>query len=226
MSTQLLLVEDNSQLAGSLADYLSEVGFDVDFAFNGQSCLELIRQNHYDLIVMDIMMPVKDGLAACRSLREEYHDDTPVLFLTARDSLKDRLEGFAAGGDDYLIKPFAPEELVCRLNVMLKRTSPLTKPKQKLGELKIDRQLRQVFRQGLLIELHDIQFKLLLLLAQAAPAPVPRAFLENNLWPDGLPDSDPLRTHIYRLRARLDKPFDCPLIKTVHGKGYRLAIPE
>lgn len=226
MATHVLLVEDNTELAGSLADYLSEVGFEVDFAFNGQSCVELVRANPYDVIVMDIMMPIKDGLSTCRELREHHYNETPVLFLTARDSLNDKLEGFAAGGDDYLVKPFAPEELVCRLNALLKRKKPHSRSKQSLGELLIDHRLQNIYRQGVLIELHEIQFKLLVLLAQVAPEPVSRTALENSLWPNGLPESDPLRTHIYRLRLQLDKPFDHALIKTVHGKGYRLAIPH
>ena len=226
MTTHVLLVEDNPELAGSLADYLSEVGFEVDFAYNGKSCLELVKVNDYDVIVMDIMMPIQDGLSACRALREEHYNDTPILFLTARDSLEDKLTGFAAGGDDYLVKPFAPEELACRLNALLKRNRPSVRAKQSLGDLVIDHRLQQIFRQDQLIELNDIQFKLLVLLAQVAPAPVSRMALENSLWPDGLPESDPLRTHIYRLRLQLDKPFDQTLLKTVHGKGYRLAIPQ
>lgn len=226
MITHVLLAEDNTALAGSLADFLSEVGFEVDFAYNGRSCLELVKTNHYDAIVMDIMMPVQDGLSACRELREHLYKDTPILFLTARDSLDDKLAGFAAGGDDYLVKPFAPEELVCRLNALLKRKQPEFRAKQSLGELLIDHRLQQVYRQDQLIELHEIQFKLLTLLAQVAPEPVSRMALESSLWPHGLPESDPLRTHVYRLRLQLDKPFSRELIKTVHKKGYRLAIPQ
>ncbi|MGY0217006.1 response regulator transcription factor [Endozoicomonadaceae bacterium StTr2] len=226
MSTQILLVEDNAELAGSLADFLSEVGFEVDFAFNGQSGLELLKQNRYDVVVMDVMMPVKDGLTACAELRDQLFDQTPVLFLTARNTLEDKLKGFSAGGDDYLVKPFAPEELACRLNALLKRVNPEPAGQQKIGELVIDHQALEVYRKGVKIELHDVQFRLLTLLARSAPHPVSRSVLEDSLWPDGLPDSDPLRTHIYRLRLQLDKPFDSPLIKTVHGKGYKLVIPD
>jgi len=223
--THLLLAEDNTELAGSLADYLSEVGFEVDFAFNGRSCLELVKINHYDVIVMDIMMPVQDGLSACRKLREDYND-IPIIFLTARNSLDDKIEGFDAGGDDYLVKPFAPEELVCRVNALLKRKQSNFSSNQILGDLTVDHRLQHIYREDMLIELNETQFKLLSLLAQAAPEPVSRLSLEGALWPDGLPDSDPLRTHIYRLRQQLDKPFEKALIKTVHGKGYRLAIPH
>ncbi len=225
MTTHILLAEDNAELAGSLADYLSEVGFEMDFAFNGESCIELVKKNHYDVIIMDIMMPLLNGLSACQMLREEHCVDTPIIFLTARDSLEDKLEGFAAGGDDFLVKPFSPEELVCRLKALLKRKRTPNQNLQIHGEITIDHQLQQIFRQDQLIEVYETQFKLLILLAQASPKPVSRLELENSLWPEGLPDSDPLRTHIYRLRLQLDKPFKKNLIKTVHGKGYRLAVP-
>lgn len=225
METQVLLVEDNADLAGSLADYLSEVGFAVDFAFNGQSCLELLKQNQYDVIIMDVMMPILDGLSTCAALRNDLGINTPVLFLTARDSLDDKVEGFKSGGDDYLVKPFASEELVCRLNALVKRRNAESIEPQQFGELTIDQQLQQVYRQGQLINLHEIQFKILMSLINAAPMIVTRIELEDQLWPEGLPESDPLRSHIYRLRQQLDKPFTVPLIKTVHRKGYRLAIP-
>jgi len=227
MTTQLLLVEDNSQLAGSLGDYLSEVGFEVDFAFNGQSCLTLVEQNHYDVIVMDIMMPSLDGLSACRQLRETLRCEAPIIFLTARGELADKLEGYQAGGDDYLVKPFAPEELVCRLHSLLKRQRRDEGLQvQKLGPITLDHARQRVEREGVWIDMHEVPFQILQKLAQAAPQPVSRAQLERSLWPDGLPESDPLRTHIYRLRSQLDKPFDTALVLTVHGRGYRLAIPD
>lgn len=221
----LLLVEDDMALAGSLADYLSELDFDVDFAYNGNSCIALTRENSYDIIVMDINMPGLNGLVACQQLREKYYDNTPVLFLTARDTLDDKLEGYAVGGDDYLVKPFAPEELVCRLHALMKR-GKVQENRQTLGELTLDHQLQIAYRQGEQLDLHQIQFRLLTLLARVAPEPMSRSQLEEALWPDETPESDPLRTHIYRLRQHLDKPFEAPLLLTVHGKGYRLAIPH
>ena len=222
----VLIVEDNTELSGSLADYLSEVGFEVDFAFNGKSCLELLSANEYDVIIMDIKMPIKDGLTTCREIRSVYHMDTPILFLTARDNLDDKVAGFSAGGDDYVVKPFSPEELVCRLNALLKRTKLPAASRQILGELTIDHGLQQVYRNDILIDLHEIQFKILAILARSAPNPVSRTVLEDSVWPDGPPESEPLRTHIYRLRKKLDTPFSQALIKTQHGKGYRLAIPQ
>lgn len=227
LHSQLLLVEDDSELAGSLADYLAEFEFDVDFAFNGQSCLDRLALHSFDIIVMDVAMPGIDGLQACRQIRRSLQLSTPILFLTARDTLADKIEGFDAGGDDYLVKPFAPEELLLRLRALLKRSRPIEVGElSQCGPLTFDHQLLQVIREQQVISLHELQFKLLLQLALAAPEPVTREQLASALWRDQPPDSDALRTHIYRLRKLLDKPFADALIQTQHGKGYRLAIPR
>lgn len=223
---QLLLVEDDSELAGSLGDYLSEVGFEVDFAHNGSVCIELVKQNQYDVIVMDVAMPVVDGLTACETLRDTLRDSTPIIFLTARDTLEDKLKGFDAGGDDYLVKPFAPEELVVRLNALLKRRRSREEKIQVIGPLTIDSGLKSIIVNDESVSLHDIQFRLLQMLAQEAPDLVTREKIEATLWQEELPDSDALKTHIYRLRKILSKRLGEDLIKTVHGKGYRLAIPS
>lgn len=222
----ILIVEDDLQLAGSLGDYLTEQGFDVDYAYDGEMCLELTRQTAYDALVMDIAMPIMDGVATCRTLREVQHDSTPILFLTARDTLKDKLEGFDAGGDDYLIKPFAPEEVVARLKALLQRTRRSHTAIEALGPLRLDHMSKQASREGHKLDLHEIQFRLLATLVQSAPEIVSRQQLEAAIWRDEMPSSDPLRTHIYRLRQQLDKPFSTDLLHTVHGRGYRLAIPN
>lgn len=223
---EILLVEDDHALAGSLADYLSEVGFEVDFAFDGQTCLERTLLQRYDVIVMDITMPKLNGLHACKALRKRQ-DHTPVLFLTARDTLSDKLDGYDAGADDYLVKPFEPQELVCRLQALLRRGKLGADAEQlRCAELVIDLRRNQVHRDGVVIDLQTVPIRLLALLAEAAPNAVSRRQLESALWPDEPPESDSLRTHIYRLRQVLDRPFKRELIKTVHGRGYRLAIPD
>lgn len=224
--TQVLLVEDDKSLSASLADYLTELDFEVDFAFNGKAALNLLEDNSYDLIVMDVAMPLLDGLETTQAIRQQLFIDTPIIFLTARDTLEDKLMGFKSGGDDYLVKPFSPEELVCRMKAILQRGKINTNTVQTLGNLTFNHQLHQVQREGKFIELDDLQFKILTLLAKNAPNPISRSTLEDYLWPDGLPESDPLRTHIYRLRQKIDKPFQSNLVVTVHGKGYRLAIPQ
>lgn len=224
---EILLVEDDHALAGSLGDYLSEFGYEVDYARDGRSCLERVRKQAYDLIVMDVAMPRMSGFDTCRRLRHE-RNETPILFLTARDALPDKEEGYAAGGDDYLVKPFEPQELIWRMRALMRRVAPRQprSPRQ-VGDLIIDPASQSLSLHGVVSVLPALQFSLLNLLADQAPEPVSRRKLEAALWPEGdPPDSDALRTYIYRLRQTLGKPYGNDLIKTVHGKGYRLAIPH
>ena len=222
----LLLVEDDSSLAGSLADYLSERGYDVDFAFNGIGGIELARRNDYGVIVMDVSMPLLDGLSACQKLRDEHGVNTPVIFLTARDTLDDKIAGYQSGGDDYLVKPFAPEELVCRIEALRKRPPAASAKAMTLGDLTIDSNQLQVRYAGQPLDLHGAQITLLMMLASAAPAVVGKKALEAGIWPDETPSSSPLRTHVYRLRHLLNDAFGHDFIKTVHGRGYKIELPD
>lgn len=222
----VLLVEDDTSLAGSLADFLSERGFDVDFAFNGQSGVELARQNDYDVIVMDVSMPVMDGLSACQRLRNDHAIDTPIIFLTARDALDDKIAGYRSGGDDYLVKPFAPEELVCRLDALRARRRTPRRRNLTFGDLSIYPGRLQAEYAGRTLEICGTNLQLLAILVDAAPDMVSKAALEAELWPGDKPRSDPLRNHIYRLRKLLGDAFGDPLIKTVHSKGYRIELPD
>jgi len=225
MNIRALLIEDDSVLAETLSDYLTEVGFDVDFAYTGTQALEVLKTHRFDVIILDVQMPSLDGISTCKAIRDELHLETPVLFLTARDTLEDKLAGFTVGGDDYLIKPFAPEELSARLKALNARPKLPSQTHHCLDSLIVDHQLRRAIREDQVIELHDIQFRLLSILANDAPKMVSKFDLEERLWQGNPPSCDALRTHIYRLRAALDKPFNHELIKTTHGKGYRLAIP-
>ena len=222
----LLLVEDDSSLAGSLADFLSERGYDVDFAFNGLSGIELARRNDYAVIVMDVSMPVMDGLSACEKLRHEHGINTPIIFLTARDTLDDKIAGYRSGGDDYLVKPFAPEELVCRVDALRKRPHLASATDVTLGDLTIHPSRLEVTYDGQALELHDTHIRLLMILANAAPNIVSKAALEAGIWHDETPSSNPLRNHVYRLRRMLTDKFGHHFIRTVHGKGYRIELPD
>ncbi len=224
--TPLLLVEDDSGLAGSLADYLSERGYDVDFAFNGQSGVELARRNDYAVIVMDVSMPMMDGLTACQQLRQKFGINTPIIFLTARDTLDDKIAGYRSGGDDYLVKPFEPEELVCRIEALKKRPAAPHATAVTIGDLTIYPNQLQVTYVGSALELHDSHIRLLTTLANAAPNFVSRKALETAIWPGETPSSSPLRNHVYRLRRLLADSFGHDFIKTVHGKGYRIELPD
>ena len=222
----LLLVEDDSSLAGSLADYLTERGYDVDFAFNGASGIELARRNDYAVIVMDVSMPMLDGLSACHQLRDDHGIDTPIIFLTARDTLDDKIAGYKSGGDDYLVKPFAPEELVCRVDALRKRPPLANAMDLTLGDFTIHPSRLEVTYAGQALELHDTHIRLLMILANAAPNLVSKPALEAEIWPDETPSSRPLRNHVYRLRRLLGDKFGHHFIKTVHGKGYRIELPD
>ena len=219
---KILLVDDNRDLAASLADFLEEKGYEMDFAFSGASALELVINDVYDVIILDVMMPGIDGLKTCQLLRESLHVATPIIFLTARDTLEDKLAGFQVGADDYLVKPFAPEELECRIQALVLRGVRTNIGKQEFGPLSIDFSRQEVTREGQVITLNSTQINMLRLLIQKSPQTVSREQLESAMWESGTPDSDPLRTHIYRLRIAIDKPFETHLIETVYGKGYRL----
>lgn len=222
----LLLVEDDSSLAGSLGDYLTERGYDVDFAFNGASGVELARRHEYAVIIMDVSMPMMDGLLACQTLRDEHGVYTPIIFLTARDTLDDKVAGYQSGGDDYLVKPFAPEELVCRVDALRRRPHLAHVKDVTMGDLAIHPRRLQVTYAGRALELHDTHIRLLTVLANAAPDIVSKKALEDAIWPDETPSSSPLRNHVYRIRRLLENRFGHDFIKTVHGKGYRIELPD
>ncbi len=219
---RVLLIDDNTELAGSLADFLEEYGYELDFAYSGASGLELLVSNSYDAIILDVTMPGIDGFKTCEMIRQSLHNPTPILFLTARDTIEDKITGYEAGADDYLVKPFSPVELHYRLKSLTKRGTNPDVGHQQIGELFIDHHQQIIKREGKLINLNLTQFNLIKLLAQKAPMAVSREQLERVVWSKDTPDSEPLRTHIYRLRQLIDKPFDKPIIETVYGKGYRL----
>jgi DNA-binding response OmpR family regulator len=172
------------------------------------------------------MLPGIDGLQVCKRLREDAGRDTPIIMLTARDALADRLQGLGAGADDYLVKPFALSELVARIEAVLRRSQGSRKNKLQVGDLQYDLDTLQATRAGQPLRLNPIGHKLLAILMQKSPAVVRREQLEEALWGNDVPDSDSLRSHIHQLRQVLDKPFATPLLHTVHGVGFRLAESE
>jgi DNA-binding response OmpR family regulator len=221
-SLRILIVEDNPDIAENIADYLETQGHVLDFAMDGIGGLHLALTEEYDVIVLDIMLPGMDGLTFCRKLREEGEKQMPVLMLTARDTLSDKLEGFEAGADDYLVKPFELKELAARIGALGRRSDPAILQRLRVGELEIDLGRMRVQRSGTPIELNRVGLKILTMLMKASPNVVTRREIEHALWRDMPPDSDALRSHIYALRRAVDKPFRRPLIRTVHGIGYRL----
>lgn len=223
---RILVVEDNRDILANLADYLALKGYEVDCAQDGLSGLHLAATNHYDLIVLDVMLPGMDGYALCQRLREGERRDTPVIMLTARDALDDRLQGFGTGADDYVTKPFALPELAARIEAVLKRTRAGGRRRLQVADLAYDLDTLEVARAGQPLKIGPIGLKLLAVLMQKSPAVATREALEAALWGDAPPDSDSLRSHIHSLRQQIDKPFPKPLLHTVHGVGFRLAEQE
>lgn len=228
MSTHLsiLLVEDNQALAQQVLDFLSGKAMVMDYASNGKEALQLMAQSHFDLVILDLMLPDIDGYQLCSLLKEQAESHLPVIMLTARDSLQDKVQGFEVGADDYLTKPFALEELEMRCLALSRRVLLHQDKSISLGELVIDTGRRLVTRQGQIIDLSQTDFEILQVLAMAYPNAVSKRELNNKVWGDDLPETDVLRSHIYTLRNALDKPFDKRLIKTVHGIGFKLDIAQ
>ena len=220
---RILVIEDNRDILSNILDYLQLKCFTVDCAQDGLSGLHLAVSNSYDLIVLDIMLPGIDGYQVCQRLRQDAQNHTPIIMLTARDALDDRLQGLNAGADDYLVKPFALSELVARIQAVLRRSSGSVKRLLQVADLTLDQDTLQVSRQQQALKLNPLGLKLLTLLMQRSPAVVRRETLEEALWGEDMPDSDSLRSHIHQLRQVIDKPFASPLLHTVHGIGFRLA---
>lgn len=222
----LLLIEDNPDLVENLSDFFETRGHSVDIAYNGLAGLGFALENRYDVIVLDLMLPGMDGLEVCARLREAGRD-IPVLMLTARDALSDKLEGFGSGADDYLVKPFALPELEARLSALSRRGRGETaRPVLMVRDLSFDPDRLRVERAGRRIELAPIPLRILALLMRRSPGVVRREELEREIWGDDPPDSDALRAHMHALRSAIDRGADAPLVHTVRGIGYQLAAPD
>jgi len=222
----ILIIEDNPDIAANIGDFLEDRGHVVDFAGDGVTGLHLAVVNDFDAIVLDLALPGMDGLEVCRKLREDASKGTPVLMLTARDRLEDKLAGFDSGADDYLVKPFELQEVEARLQVLHKRGRGVKPRELAVGDLKYNLDTFTVSRENRELDLNPIGLKLLQCLMEASPNVVSRKELETSVWGEEMPDSDSLRVHIHSLRSIIDKPFSQPMIQTRHGIGYRLISPE
>lgn len=219
---QILLVEDQANIARNIAEYMETKGHVFDFAMQGQQGLELALSNHYDLIILDLNLPVMDGLSVCQQLRLKSSRHIPILMLTARDSIDDKVSGFTAGADDYLTKPFSLQELEVRCFALSRRHLLQTNDVVTIGSLQIDRKQKTVERDGVALKLHTMGYRILTVLAESYPQVVSRSQLSQKLWGDEPTESDALRSHIYQLRSVLDKPFNHTMLKTRHGVGFVL----
>ena len=223
----VLLVEDNRSLSEMVGEYLESRGFGVDYAGDGLDGLRLATENSYDVVVLDLMLPRMDGIEVCRKLREEVKKSTPVLMLTARDTLADKVTGLDAGADDYLVKPFAIQELEARVRALIRRDRrQVSAEVLRVADLVLDTASLRATRAGSELQLSPIGLRLLTILMRESPRVVGRHEIEREIWGNSLPDSDTLRSHLYNLRKIIDKPFDKQLLHTVQSAGYRIADIE
>ncbi len=218
----ILFAEDETDLAELTIDFLETEEIECDYASDGAMAVNLINDNNYDVIVLDINMPKLDGFSVCKQLKDN-HNTTPVLFLSARDALNDKLTGFELGADDYLTKPFELEELVARIKVLSERKKTQTNEFQ-LDSLVINFQQRSASRGTRKLTLSTNQWQVLELLAKNSPNIISRTTIENTVWPEQLPNKDMLKMLLYRLRAIIDKKDDVPLLHTIKGLGVTLKV--
>lgn len=216
----LLLVEDDLDLAQTVVQYLELEEIRCDHASNGVAGLELMRRGRYDALLLDLNLPRMDGLTLCQRLRAAG-DDTPVLMLTARDRLDDKIEGFSAGTDDYLVKPFALQEPVVRVQALARRRSGQVQ-RLSCGDLEMNLAERRVTRAGQPLKLTPTGWRLLEALLRASPSVVSRQALEEAVWGDDPPDSNSFKVHLHHLRKAIDAPFQTALLHTIPGHGFAL----
>lgn len=222
----LLIIEDNPDIIANLYGYLEPLGYTLDVARNGKAGVTQATSTLFDAIVLDLSLPGMDGVEVCRTLRQDHRLPIPILMLTARDTVQDKLTGFDVGADDYLVKPYSLPELDARLKALVRRSrNEHVQSVLAVGDLRLDAETGHVTRAGQTLNLTPTGYKMLAALMRAAPSMLVREALEREVWGENPPDSDALRTHIHTLRQALDKPFPDPMLLTLPGTGYRLVVP-
>ena len=219
---KILVIEDERKTASFLCKGLTENGYEVDTSAHGEEGAGMARTGEYDLIVLDVMLPERDGWSVLSELRE-HKQQTPVLFLTARDSVEDRVKGLELGADDYLVKPFVFNELLARIHSVLRRSAARPADIVIIGDLEIDLVRHRANRSGQRLDLTPKEFALLSLFVRRVREPLSRAQIAEQVWDVSREsDSNVVDVHVRRLRAKMDDPFEKKLIHTVRGVGYVL----
>ncbi len=219
---RILIIEDEKKVAGFLKNGLKEEGYAVDNAFDGQTGFDMAVENEYDIIILDLMLPGLDGITLCKKLREEGNH-TPILMLTAREAVKDRVIGLDAGADDYMTKPFAFEELLARVRVILRKRPVTQELKLEIGDLILDLITHKVKRGGDEIELTTKEYALLEFLMRNAGTIVTRTMIAEHVWDINFETfTNVIDVYINYLRNKIDRDHDEKLIHTVRGRGYVL----
>lgn len=223
---RILVVEDEPKAGDYLQNGLTESGYMVDIARNGADGLHMALESAYDAIVLDVMMPQMDGWQVVQKLRE--HSDTPVLFLSARDDLQDRIKGLDLGADDYLVKPFSFAELLARLRTLMRRGPTRQEEELAVGDLQIDVLKRRVARAGVRLTLTNKEFALLQFFVENQGQVLSRTLIASRVWDMNFDsDTNVVDVAVRRLRQKIEDPFDTPgLIHTVRGVGYRCELEE
>lgn len=228
MSIRILVVDDNSDILANVSEYLEMKGWTVECSLTSADAWERVHRTAFDLMILDVGLPGMDGMSLCRRLRAE-RKTLPILMLTARDAVDDRVDGLMSGADDYVVKPFALRELAARVETLLRRSMGATNSTLTVGPLTMDLRTLKVTREDIPIKLNPTCLKILRCLMSKSPEVVSRAQLEMEIWPHDQPLSDSLRSNLYLLRQAIDKPFEKKgkpaLLHTHQGFGWSIAAP-
>jgi len=220
---RVLVVEDERRIADFISRGLSEQGYGVDIAYDGDEALHWADVAEFDVIVLDVMLPVRDGIEVCRTLRERG-SRTPILMLTARDAIEDRVRGLDSGADDYLVKPFAFAELMARIRALTRREPAAKGTVLRVGDLVLDSTTREVSRAGEHIDLTTREYALLEYLTRHPNQVLTRTMIAEHVWNYDFDNAtNVIDVHIRNLRRKIDDPFPTKLIHTVRGAGYRIS---